>query len=834
VTAVGLADRVAVEEDCGELSHVLGGVVLVGATARLARMLDRRFLDEAGWDPRTRVLSLPAQHRLLGRPVCRVEGCQNTIHSIHSGLAVCHRCFTRLTRLGMSTSEIAAAARLPAEPTSATRCAVSGCRCALTVRHAVLCVPHAKKFRLRRPSMSMQQFLVDPRVRPLPPMPACLVAACIRPADGASGYCNTHYQRWRNALRTNPELDARRWQARESGVPEPGQVNLRALPVLVVVEVLFGVQQRVRGGAKITEVELRVLCDGLRWRQVDSITGDHAEITRNRPVRALRTALAQHVRRALADPGSEQAKDTWDLAVFGHRGNLSFCGISQSWLARSAKRWAAEQLPRHRGRGAARVRGKINALRLLSESLHRRPDRGLIASALGRNDIEDFLNRLAYLESTGAISRYRRNCICRDVREMLAGIRALGLTRPGQTAAGLPGDIAIERGDIPVDPERGEPGRDLLPEIMAIVCANLDTLEPAEVRIATQIGIDTGRRPEDILSLRLDCLDRDKDGPAVLVYDNAKANRLRRRLPIGEATAAVITGQQQRVRAMFPQTPIAELVLLPTPRRNPHGRKPISIDMLDARHREWISALPVLRTRDGVEVDKTKITPYVYRHSYAQRHADAGVPIDVLAELLDHRSYSMTRRYYRIGEDRRRAAVDAVTALSFDRHGNRIWRDARILLDSERARHAVGEVAVPYGTCTEPTNVKAGGGACPIRFRCVGCDHFRTNVAFLPDLQAYLDDLLRTRERLAATIDGVDDWARADVTPTDEEITRIRRLINRIKADVADFDDAGQARIDDAVAIVRRHRAAHIVPLGMPILVATPPAPATTASEATA
>ena len=46
---------------------------------------------------------------------------------------------------------------------------------------------------------------------------------------------------------------------------------------------------------------------------------------------------------------------------------------------------------------------------------------------------------------------------------------------------------------------------------VCILCTNLDTLEPAEVRIATQIGIDTGRRPEDILSLRLDCLDRDKD-----------------------------------------------------------------------------------------------------------------------------------------------------------------------------------------------------------------------------------------------------------------------------------------------------------------------------------
>jgi hypothetical protein len=85
-------------------------------------------------------------------------------------------------------------------------------------------------------------------------------------------------------------------------------------------------------------------------------------------------------------------------------------------------------------------------------------------------------------------------------------------------------------------------------------------------------------------------------------------------------------------------------------------------------------------------------------------HADAGVPIDVLAELLDHRSLNVTRGYYRVGEERRRAAVDKVTAMQFDRHGNRVWRDARALLDDEHARYAVGSVAVPYGTCTEPSN----------------------------------------------------------------------------------------------------------------------------------
>ena len=85
---------------------------------------------------------------------------------------------------------------------------------------------------------------------------------------------------------------------------------------------------------------------------------------------------------------------------------------------------------------------------------------------------------------------------------------------------------------------------------------------------------------------------------------------------------------------------------------------------LEGRPRTLRSAHPIA-TREAPHTGSADT-----RHCYAQRHADAGVPIDVLAELLDHRSYSMTRRYYRIGEDRRRAAVDTATALSFDRHGN--------------------------------------------------------------------------------------------------------------------------------------------------------------------
>ena len=332
------------------------------------------------------------------------------------------------------------------------------------------------------------------------------------------------------------------------------------------------------------------------------------------------------------------------------------------------------------------------------------------------------------------------------------------------------------------------------------------------IRTIVELVIDTGRRPDEICTLAWDCLTRDSDGSPVLIYDNHKAGRTGRRLPVTEATAALITGQKQRTRDRYPATPLAELRLFPAPHRNPGGRKPVAGPGLVGRHRAWADSLPPLLRADGTEFPKSKVTLYAYRHTYAQRHADAGVPPDVLRELLDHLNFDTTRQYYRVGEKRRRVTVDRLTAVQFDRHGNRIWHQAKALLDSEHARRAIGEVAVPFGGCAEPSNVKAGGHACPYRFRCAGCDHFRTDASYLPDLTAYLDDLLRARERLAAAA-GLDEWARADATPSEEEITRIRRLISRIKITLDDLTPQERAEIDQAVSAVRRHRA---ISLGMP------------------
>ena len=75
---------------------------------------------------------------------------------------------------------------------------------------------------------------------------------------------------------------------------------------------------------------------------------------------------------------------------------------------------------------------------------------------------------------------------------------------------------------------------------------------------------DTGRRPGEVVSLRLDCLEV-IDGQHNLIYDNHKAGRMRRRLPITTGTAEVIITWRQRRRAAASPTSPATAGCSPAP-----------------------------------------------------------------------------------------------------------------------------------------------------------------------------------------------------------------------------------------------------------------------------
>ena len=195
------------------------------------------------------------------------------------------------------------------------------------------------------------------------------------------------------------------------------------------------------------------------------------------------------------------------------------------------------------------------------------------------------------------------------------------------------------RHDIPPEPDPDEQGRDLPAWVMQILDANLHVLAErsgTDMRRMTELMIDTGRRPDEICQLRLDCLARDAHGKPVLIYTDSKNHRPGRRLPIAEVTARIITSQQADVRARFPATPVSDLPLFPRDRTNPRrDRSPTASRCSPARTASGSNSIAGLLVttvtgEDGTQheevFDRLAVVPYAYRHSYAQRHADEGVP----------------------------------------------------------------------------------------------------------------------------------------------------------------------------------------------------------------
>ena len=200
-------------------------------------------------------------------------------------------------------------------------------------------------------------------------------------------------------------------------------------------------------------------------------------------------------------PETERHKDEWDLFVFGHGGRLTFTGISQPWLREAIKRWASDDLPRRRGDSVSNTaQRKINSIGRLSQSLRlQRADHGDVIGALGREDITAFCNRLAFLAAQGQISERLKGP--RPLRPHgLGRCRSIGLTRQGQPLHGLPDDFAVLPEDIPDEPEEEDTaGKDLPAEVMRVLTSHLDQLEASssrEVRVAVELLMDTGRRPE--------------------------------------------------------------------------------------------------------------------------------------------------------------------------------------------------------------------------------------------------------------------------------------------------------------------------------------------------
>jgi integrase len=318
---------------------------------------------------------------------------------------------------------------------------------------------------------------------------------------------------------------------------------------------------------------------------------------------------------------------------------------------------------------------------------------------------------------------------------------------------------------------------------------------------------DTGRRPAEVAGLDLDCLEYDQ-GEYQLVWHNMKGKRLRRRLPVVRETAdAVRDWKETRAGLDIPANCAAHLFPAVT-----GSYQHLDSGYISRAIRLWADSIPVLESgepgRDGTPLpfDRSKIFPYAFRHTFCQRYADAGIALHVLQSLMDHRSADTTSAYYQVSKKMKREAVNTLRVLAVDRTG------APAPIGSATA-YEMRSVAVPWGNCNEPSNVKAGGGSCPIRWQCPACSHYNPDPSHLPAIEDQVRALkasLETARAIGAalyTIAGIEG-----------EIADYGKVIDAMKAQMDAMPAAERREVEEASKVLRRLRAgaAGPVPLPMP------------------
>jgi integrase len=752
---------------------------------------------------------------------CRTPGCRTATRRTSGRCDGCRR--ARITA-GNSWAEFdAAPPPRVTRPLQKGTCAVPGCQGDLHCNG--LCFRHERSWR-KNTGETVEAF--TGRARPLPRAADCRVPGCDRESVSRRGLCRFHDQRLhrQHAVASLPDDQLADWTASEQPRLGVHQFSLAGLPELLRAELLYALQQRDHAPPPLDPTMVRFLLG--RLGHAASLRGadpqavcESGGIASNAAARGLFRDLLRHLDQAWAQySGTDPfAGDVWQVALLelpvnasrrwpATQGVIDLRAIEPGWLREIVRRWARDTRPY-----LQRLRETLRACQAASHVL---TTAGAGPAELGAGDFTRILDAIsAQRRADGRLySASHRNLMSYQFCQVIEYGRASGLM------AAVPDPFRpAPRHRVHDDPNEEELGKALPDAVIRQLDARLDLLGPAgragaiaagDLKLMHQaiyqILRDTGRRPGEIVSLRTSCIEV-TGGQHALIYDNHKAGRLRRRLPITAGTAAVIASWRQH-RAGLRVPPALDQWLFPSPLlRARQSRGHITPAAVARAFKIWVARICVIDSDlpgpDGAAVpfDRSLITPYALRHSYAQRHADAGVPVDVLKELMDHAAVSTTMGYYQVSLKRKQQAIRSVSPLATDAAGNPAPFTSPTAY--ERA-----SVAVPFGNCTEPSNVKAGGGSCPIRFQCAGCGFYRPDPSYLPALEQHIASLRADLETARAI-----DAAEYVLASLSAEISAFAAVAEKMRGTLSQLDPAQRAEVEQASRILRRARAARTLPL---------------------
>lgn len=785
------------------------------------------------WNPELWLFTCSPDDPTTVAATCVIVNCSATI--LHGKM--CQTCAKAWKQSNLDLEEFIRAHRRPnprrtaAQSSEPPRCAVgapNGLRCPSKSATRDLCETHYRQwniYRRRHQDITLEEWTASGQVAiPDAALPDCLVPACNRESmTPATKICRLHNDRYARGRFTQP-IDV--WAVNQ--LPHIGahQFILLQLPERLRWEVLYAIQQRDRRGGRIDPESIKA---AIRIMEASPSLAVLSKPDIDRLAKTLRATSAgvhlhqfgQALRNAYNASRGRTAKDAliWDLDDVGfrpeapgqrprprRRKSLDFSLIGQPWLRQLILTWAREE------EDSKLIVKTHRAAAIASQALEQRADRGRHLSQLGNRDVDAIAERFRLLTrvDNGAACQasFKRNVFAAFFELISWGRRHGHLDdlppsfEPTRSTVHLPADPVVEKAGraIPVAVQRQlDACTDSLGRGFSY--GSLTHEQSHQMFLTAYIVLrDTGRRTLEVASLRADCLTRDAAGP-VLIYDNHKARRMGRRLPILQSTADMIT-EWASIRKTIATS--SQEYLFPGTRT---VEKHLSSSGLSAAIRKWVRGLERLDSdeigSDGspIPFDRSAIYPYAFRHSYAQRHADNGTPVDVLRQLMDHRSIQTTGGYYDITAQRKRSAIETVGKLAMDKDGTPAPMNSPIA-------YQMRSVAVPFGNCTEPSNVKAGGKACPIRFQCAGCGFYRPDPSFMPAIEEHINALRADREIATAM-----NSAPFVVANLDAQIDAFCNVLKLMRDALDGLDSEQRRQVEDASTVLRRARAGARLPL---------------------
>jgi integrase len=686
-----------------------GSPAEAGLLARLMEAVRPEFRGEVFFPPR--------DSPVFFRGLCRIPSCPTAMGTAASK-QLCRRHYGRWLRLGRpelerwcEEEEAAAARRL-----AVRACEISGCERAHKARG--LCHRHGRAWRYAgSPDLGawIGRTVYVPPQR-VPAETGCARPDCQRWTDGPSVvFCHGHDYQWRLAGR--PAVAD--WLAELAHCGDP-RVGFGGLARNLHLELQFGLQCRNDEGTKRTPVPgvvravtliresgvsslLDLTCE--QWQE--RLKGRDASVSALGKAFILDTRLRLQMLLAGDDPWADQyPRGTWDLRLLGITEEgiryLEFDPVPQPWLLDLAKRWCRWRLSC--GIAAGTVRRDLRAVISLARHLPASAGPG----ALTREQLEGWLAALSVQRPHPS-----RTQLIISVGVFLKDARRNEWEPP------LPPGALIYHGDTPRKAPRNPRW---IPEFLMRQMETPEALArfPSDFgRVLVQILMACGLRLKDARTLPLDCVTRDSSGAPYLAWLNRKMNDRAAFFPISESLADVIAGQQQRVRAAYPESPW----LFPARQANLDGRRHTSDGQFRAELAAWLKRVE-LADEHGIPAN---VTSHQFRHTVATRLINADVPQHIVQQLLDHMSPEMTAVYARLHLDTVRRHWENALKVNADGDPAALPEDHPLATAQwMRLSMVRAKVTLPNGYCGAPVQTD-----CQHANPCLDCRFFITTPDFL-------------------------------------------------------------------------------------------------------